>query len=613
MNDHTADSSKPGGYVYVLAAALFLFFTQSVIPSADLWWDLANGHHIWSNLAIPKRDIFSYTAYGSYWENDEWLAALLFYLVYSGFGLAGLQIMKWIMLSAAFLICIFHAQRRSGGELSIVVAGIWCILFSQYRYFFDVRPYLVTYIGLSLFWLLLYLYIGEGRDRVLMSLPFITLLWVNCHGAVLAGLVMLVIAAVTLSWERENRSKALLLWKTVAWSLLAGLINPNGYYLFTHSFRLWHSIWSRYLNEWQPLFDSGGIKEQFVPYVCFVGLSLLVMIMNRTQLYVYEKVVLVCFGLLSLTGWRHIPLFCFLAIPLWSICFTGLSPIRMSRWGKTVVVWASVLYLGLAGFGIDWASLSGEKRFFPRWAVQFIVANRLPRRLFHPYGWGGYLIFRLNAHGYKVFIDGRAVQVYPESVYYEYLKAASDPDYFSQLALKYDIDMALVFTDPSINEASTRIFRSLSGWGQIYGDELASIYIRKSASTRQLWQRFKEGKLVYPISPFIAVTRAKWYLNHGDRNRAALWSLRALALDSDYAPGHLLLGLIAVQEGHKDQAIEHLSKAVELDPYLQDAHILLAQLLYRSNPELARKELWQALTLNPKNSRVIRLWKELRK
>jgi tetratricopeptide (TPR) repeat protein len=49
-----------------------------------------------------------------------------------------------------------------------------------------------------------------------------------------------------------------------------------------------------------------------------------------------------------------------------------------------------------------------DQDILPMKAAAFIEDNRLPGNLFHPYEWGGYIIWRLHP-SYGSFIDGRAI------------------------------------------------------------------------------------------------------------------------------------------------------------------------------------------------------------
>src|SRR5690348_14002573 len=53
----------------------------------DTWWQLRAGREMWQTHGVLLRDVFSHTAYGSFWPNHEWLSQAIFYAVYAAGGL----------------------------------------------------------------------------------------------------------------------------------------------------------------------------------------------------------------------------------------------------------------------------------------------------------------------------------------------------------------------------------------------------------------------------------------------------------------------------------------------------------------------------------------------
>ena len=76
----------------VLAYAFNLFSLITADP--DLWGHIKFGEDIWSELSIPKTDPYSYTAFGLPWVNHEWLAEIIFFLIFNLAGSTGLLAFK---------------------------------------------------------------------------------------------------------------------------------------------------------------------------------------------------------------------------------------------------------------------------------------------------------------------------------------------------------------------------------------------------------------------------------------------------------------------------------------------------------------------------------------
>lgn len=552
----------------VLAAAAFVPFTLHRLPSADLWWLLADGRLMWQTLMVPSRDPFSYTANGLPWHNDQWLVALLFYGVFLLGGLALLHLVKTLLLSVTFALAVVQARARAGAAgWMALLAGLGCMAFSEHASFFDVRAYLFSYLNLVLLWAAL------QRGVRPLFYPFLFLLWVNEHGAVTGGLVMLGI------WAVAARSRTLAL----AWvgSLLACLVNPGGYNILLHGFRLTGSDWGKYLNEWQPILG----KWAFWPYFVFLGLTLVLVV--RLPLSLPERLVLVAFGGLSLTGWRHVPLFCWLAITPWTLALRRVPELQ-GRWYAALAGAALAGALGLL-LRTDLAGLSLENQLFPRWACDFLQANGLQgARLFHPYGFGGYLLWRL---GEGVGIDGRAAQVYPVETYVEYLRAARHPEKAQEWLKKYDVQGLVLFKDPAMQEATTAVAGT---WAKVYEDDLCAVFL----PGRPLHE------LTYPPSPPGLVAQARERMTAGQDGKPLLQ--QALALDPDYAPALFLYGTALFQSGSAE-GVAYLERAARVAPQLAGVHLNLAVWFSDKDPARSRREAEAELRLDPHNRRAAEL------
>lgn len=553
-------------FLAVLAAAAFVPFTRHALPSADLWWLLADGRLIATTGSVPSVDPFSYTAHGLPWHNDQWLVAWLLYLIYQLGGLGLLQLMKAGLLCLTFSLAVVQARARaSSSGWAALGAGLFCMAFSEHASFFDVRAYLFSYLNLVLLWTAL------QRGVRPWVYPPLFLLWVNEHGAVTGGLVLLFL------WALAARSRPL----GVAWlgSLAACLVNPGGYNILLHGFRLTGTDWGKYLNEWQPLLGNA----RFWPFFVFLGLTTLLAL----RLPGPERLVLLAFGALSLTGWRHVPLYCWLAITPWTVALRRLPELR-TRWYAALAGGVCAVALGLV-LRTPWAGLSLENELFPRWGCDFLKANGLEGRLFHPYGFGGYLLWRL---GGGVGIDGRAAQVYPVETYVEYLKAARFPERFDEWAQKYDVQALLLFRDPAMREATSAL---ATGWTSVYRDDLCEVFLKAPRTD-----------LVQPPSPASLVEQARQLMGSGKDARPVLD--QALALDSNYAPALFLYGTSLFQQGSAE-GVAYLERAAKAAPYMAGVHLNLAVWFSGKDPARSRREAEAELRLDPGSQRARELLK----
>ncbi len=105
-----------------------------------------------------------------------------------------------------------------------------------------------------------------------------------------------------------------------------------------------------------------------------------------------------------------------------------------------------------------------------------------------------------------------------------------------------------------------------------------------------------------PNSSVVAYLNALALLNSQHSKEAEAEARRAIALDSDSADAHTLLGITLSSQGRFDEAIGELSRAAELDPNSFDAELYLGRSRYaRSDTAGAAAALLRAVSLRPED------------
>src|SRR5206468_4116080 len=96
---------------FFLVALLVWLFTQSpgwsrLLHDGDTGWHIRTGDHILAARSVPHHDLFSYSHPGASWFAWEWLTDVLFSLVHTGFGLAGVAVVcgLTIVLSSTLVL-----------------------------------------------------------------------------------------------------------------------------------------------------------------------------------------------------------------------------------------------------------------------------------------------------------------------------------------------------------------------------------------------------------------------------------------------------------------------------------------------------------------------------
>ena len=238
-------------YSYVLLAVLVLIIAALTaffpINNHDIWWHLKTGEHILSEKSIPSTDLYSFTAVGKPWITHEWLAEVIFYLLYLAGGLNLLIIFKVIISTLISFIFVYNLGRSESRNPLIFILLAAGICLGSYRIF--VRPHLFTYLFLSILSVNIFKsgYFERKKILTLIIMPVLFLFWANIHSGFVIGLGIYWIVAVIpliLPWGknagnastfRETAGRRLL---PPALATVAALLNPSGIHAFTYPFIL---------------------------------------------------------------------------------------------------------------------------------------------------------------------------------------------------------------------------------------------------------------------------------------------------------------------------------------------------------------------------------------
>jgi len=605
-------------FIY-FAILLFLFLViyegSHFIPSSDLWWHLGVGRYILTNRVIPTTECFSYTAPGFPWLNHSWLADIIFFLLYQACGLTCLHIIKIIIICISFGLMIQLGKNQGTTYIACIIAACMALISAHGKWFFDVRPYIFTYLLAALFYYLLES--ARNKPKLLWLLPLIMLLWVNLHGGFLVGFFILIVFWADSGWQRikgKSSDFALLGIITLLCLLITG-INPAGY-----------GIWKLFmgsrevaglLNEW----ESPLATQWFYPYYAYLFMVFLgFLLLPRKN--IRESLIFIFFGGLSLSSIRHVPLFCLLSVPF---CAKFLNFI----WEQTIKNWVDkinqvykqtliflallclIIYSGLYFKNFSLETRSMEWDMFPHEGVKFLHSNRLPLKIFNPYEWGGYLI--LKAPQYPVFIDGRVNSAYPDQLYFEALTVMFANNGWERILNQYRVDLVICNLWQLCNGQllPLKIARD-PNWEIIYQDPLCKIFLRKTAKIKL--KSLGIEKLHYPPTLYRYYDLGIKSIKNKSLDQAETYFQKALTLNPRYVPALINWGYVSLLKGNGIQGVNLFQKALGIAPKASFIHYNLGQ-YYRSKGDKfkAMLELKKELKVNPDFSAARKALLELSK
>lgn len=403
---------------------------------------------------IPTADPYSWTAQGSPWVVQSWLASLVYGLADQLGGGTGLRLLMGA-LTAVLAALVWRLARPAGSLIARVaivalVVGIGTEAWTE-------RPLLFGLVFLAV----LLVAAEDGLDPR-WAVP-VFWLWVNVHGSFPLGLVALGLLALGrhLDGGSSRTERRVLLWGLLGTAL--GALNPLGPKLLLFPVQLLSKQETlRNIVEWKsPTFDTVGQRLFLVQVVVAV-----VLLVRRPSYRV--ALPLVVFTAAALLGLRNVPVASLVLVPGMAIGVAGLGSIDGARRSLGTAVGAIALVaLGL----LVTVSESGRENFalgaYPVDAVEWLDGEGLVGtdvRLVSRDYVGNYLE-ALEGDDVRVFMDDR-YDMYPAEVSADYIDLVKGLDPGAVLE-RHDAEVVLWDRDTPF----ASWLEEADGWGVVYEDD----------------------------------------------------------------------------------------------------------------------------------------------
>lgn len=501
-------------FVALLLSLSYGVLSQRLLGDADTGWHIRDGQQIVSTHTIPRTDSFSSTMSGKRWYAWEWLYDAGIGVIYNSAGLNGVVFFSAFLIALTFTL-LFRLQLAAGANLPLAILFLLLSASSSTIHFLA-RPHLVTWLCTVLWFRILDSTEASNHDgtpRNLYWLPLLMVFWVNLHGGLIMGFVLLgvyLLAAVlenltTSDLHAKTRAgkRARALAAASVFCLLASFLNPYGYKLHAH---VYGYLSNRFLMNHIEEFQSPNFHD-LAPR-CFVVLLLLALFTlslspRRARL---SHVLLILFATSSaLYAARNIPISSMLVTltiaPLLSVWISDSSDraevsVRLrslasrlrsfsermagmeSRqhghlWPALVVLFS--LWVCLHQGRLDTRPLMDvefDAKRFPVAATDFIRTHNIEEPIFSRDSWGGYLIYRLYPQT-KVVVDDRH-DLYGEEFLKNYLKIIHvEPDW-EKILDDWKVNLILL----PANSALSSALKQTSNWKILYDDGVAIVFQR---------------------------------------------------------------------------------------------------------------------------------------
>lgn len=529
------------------------------VSDSDMGWHLATGRYVVQHHQIPRADILSFTSSGEPWAYPPF-AGVLFYLVYSQFGYAGLS---WVAALACLAIVAYLVRRRDIASIILSLLAVQSIAARTAP-----RADLFSTVFFALFLGELWSYHRGLRSR-LWLFPVLMLCWVNLHPGFIAGLgalaayVLLEIADLPFS---ERRQSALLrLRKSSPWLLAVIVVtvcNPWGVRIYKVAQTLsglsgqvqGRINSSSFIGEFQGIPVSTHLLKQLLDvrhiengltWLLLIAVFLIGRALWQKQ---FGAAVLLAIALYAgLAHARYMALFAItitiIGGPLLQELCARESSVQQNLNARKLLPYMPdgiafllvVLLCGLAilhtvdymtshtyvVFNSDWRFGAGESAWFPERAAAFIERERLPGNIFEEYALGGYVAWRLGPQ-YPDFLDGRSDRLRPDLVVEQRRLYTADPDsaVWQASAQKWNLNIIIVATSGfrALQKLNPMAFCRSANWRAVYMDDASMVFVRNVQQNQPWIDRLAIDCTTQSLTPPTGASRAQlydFYINSG--------------------------------------------------------------------------------------------------
>lgn len=602
----------------ILLLIIFSFSLRGVYGE-DIWFHLATGRVVWQTGQIPLTDVFSHTAAGKEWINQNWLADVAFFLIFRAFGQLGLAIFFAGLTTLIFWLLYLTLKRLGAARNLCLLVTFLTAFFAIPR--FQARPETGSYLFIMyLIYLLLPQYqkappFVAGMNVSFFKTGLLFFLWANWQSGFTPFGLMILGAWITFFGLRnyfspaKNRllGQAKKLW-LLPTALIAGLLSPVGFTGMTYFLAAGPQILKQDFTEWGSLMrilgsGSLALKDRDLAFLLIGylgGLGLLgaalfyklatkpPQVKMRAAFFASANnwVFLLCpLIFLPWIAYRFIPLSLLVsAVILVKLVKDGLTVnLKYLRWSWIWLVAAAIL---LRWFLYPPILVAGDnKEPFRHELIEFLDKNQLQGNLFNPLEDGGYLIW--HAPERPVFIDQR-LDVYTLSgVYQEYKQvyAFPPPPSWSQVLNKYQTELILL---PGWQDEPVTTILASGKYSLVYWSDYFFLLIKNTGANQDfvkshkislvkpfakteyakdsLGQVIEETVILQqrsPISANVWVTLGNLYQQSERRDEAIASFEKALTINKRDWTVRLNLGTLYVENKECDRALTHLQTTVE--------------------------------------------------
>ncbi len=480
----------------VLLGIVFFYFCVKPLWHTDLWGHLSYGKLIATSRLLPTTEPLMPLSKGEPMVDSAWLSQLIGYGTISTWGLAGVQGLSALCITAACALLLHRALMRTR-SLFFATTAVVMFLWLDWAPLAVVRPQLA---GLVCFLLLVHRTTSRHpRAADWWFIPLLHCVWANLHGSFLVGIAWLGVLTVGRAIDLVRRTgtlrslthdqtvRRLFLWCEL--SAAAALINPYGIGLYGEVLSFGQNANLTALTEWQVLDLRAPHGMVFLAMV-----AVLVCVYRVTPRRVASWEVLILIGLSVATLWsaRFIvwwaPVAALLlvthgraATQRWFPWQAELAPSpRTGKWSLVSVglAWIFFAYSPLGMRLMHHREPPADRAlssFTPVAAVNYLKEHPPQGQVFNTYEWGDYLQWA-GPDGVQVFLNSHAHLV-PRDVWVHYMQVIQEADGWPDILDRYGVNAILL--DHLNRSCLVKRLKDDPKWRIGYDDKLAIVFLRR--------------------------------------------------------------------------------------------------------------------------------------
>jgi len=304
-------------------------------------------------------------------------------------------------------------------------------------------------------------------------LPVLTVLWVNLHGAFLAGFLVLgaywLGAVIERQWPRVKSLTGI-----AALGAVASLVNPSGIQLHLHNLAF---LRSDFLTGWLAEYSSANFHTiGSLGLLAWLAFTFITLALCRPRLSATDGLLLISWTYFALYAGRNIPLLVIVAAailaPAWRPRWQELSD-RLQRMNGASKGWLVVAATAVAFVVFVPHPTEMPAKDWPVKAVEYVRQHPqdFAGNMFNQYIWGGYLMQVLPEH--KTYVDGRT-DFFGEDFIREFADTTALRPNWNKPLEEHEVQWTLMPTNHRLN-------LGLAAWGRwscVHSDAVAMVWRR---------------------------------------------------------------------------------------------------------------------------------------